>query len=336
MIGKNLFKNKNKMSNLITLFVYFITMICILFLLNFIITDANKVQINIVNNISNDNIKNFTAFFEKINIEANTNIKNVSSNIENAIKREYDLDKLKKELDNNNYSNLSHLIFPYISNIYLNDINTDGNSLFVATSKGIICDCAFSYMNNIKYKCNNHKYRTWQNFIDSSYNKELSKNAIDNLINKNYDIIFCQYKKPTTNFNIDYSKITSDNIAEYYNKYGADIFKDVDMLVPTYITNNGDIFGQNDTDQGIRYDNYKLIVIQRINLYEQIKHNYPNLITNNYMKNVDKTYNRIMCCVYIAGLIVTIVIILIIVQLCNNYNKVVITDSDSKSKNSKN
>ena len=65
------------------------------------------------------------------------------------------------------------------------------------------------------------------------------------------------------------------------------------MLVPTYITNNGDIFGQNDTDQGIRYDNYKLIVIQRINLYEQIKHNYPNLITNNYMKNVDKTYNRI-------------------------------------------
>ena len=81
---------------------------------------------------------------------------------------------------------------------------------------------------------------------------------------------------------IDYSKITSDNIAEYYNKYGADIFKDVDMLVPTYITNNGDIFGQNDTDQGIRYDNYKLIVIQRINLYEQIKHNYPNLITNIY------------------------------------------------------
>ena len=52
------------------------------------------------------------------------------------------------------------------------------------------------------------------------------------------------------------------------------------------------------------------------------------------MKNVDKTYNRIMCCVYIAGLIVTIVIILIIIQLCNNYNKVVITDSDNKSKNS--
>ena len=43
MIGKNLFKNKNKMSNLITLFVYFITMICILFLLNFVITEANKV-----------------------------------------------------------------------------------------------------------------------------------------------------------------------------------------------------------------------------------------------------------------------------------------------------
>ena len=99
MIGKNLFKNKNKMSNLITLFVYFITMICILFLLNFIITDANKVQINIVNNISNDNIKNFTAFFEKINIEANTNVKNVSSNIENAIKREYDLNILKQELE---------------------------------------------------------------------------------------------------------------------------------------------------------------------------------------------------------------------------------------------
>ena len=54
MIGKNLFKNKNKMSNLITLFVYFITMICILFLLNFVITDVNKVQINTVNNIKEE------------------------------------------------------------------------------------------------------------------------------------------------------------------------------------------------------------------------------------------------------------------------------------------
>lgn len=335
MIGKYILENKNhKVFCLITLFVCFVILAGLVFALKYVIDDVKNVQTNTANTIQNNNIKNFTVFFDKINTEANINVKNISNNIEKSIKDNYDLDILKKELDGGDYSNLSSIITPFIKEAYLNGVTTDKNSIFVATSRGIICDYAYSYMNNLKPSNVKHDYRPWQDFIDNSYNKKLSEMAISNLINKNSDIILIQYHNPKSKYNIDYTEITSENIASYYNKYGVDIFKDIEILVPYYITNEGDIFGQKDIDQGVRYENYKLIIVQRINLYEQIKHSYPTLITNKSMEEFNITYNRIMCCMYITGLIVTIVIILIIMQLCYNFNKYIIGDEEKSQEKS--
>ena len=329
----NFFKKSGKVSGIITLFVSFISMAVLMFALNYIINDIKAVQTKTANTIQSTNIKNFSDFFDKINKSAYMNVKIISNNIEKSIKEECDLEILKGELYNEQYSTLSNIITPHIENKYLNNVATDRNTVFVATSKGIICDYAYSYMCNMLHDCKKHTYRKWDNFINESYNPSLSKISIDSLINKNSDIIFCQYLKPvSTDYTIDYTKIDSSNIAKYYNKYGAEIFKDVEILVPTYITDNGDIFGQKDIDQGVRYENYKMIVVQRVNLYQQMQKLNPSLLNIKTMKELNIKYNRIMVCMYVTGLVITIVIILVLMQLCYNFNKYVIEENQKKSK----
>ena len=325
-----IFKKYSKNISILFILVCVILMTGLLFSLKRTIAEVKEVQTSTTEAIEQKNKKNFSMFVEKIKSEANTKVKYTASQIEIEIKRNYsNIFDLKKELDSDNYSNLSNIISPFISDSYLNDIKTDGNTMFVATSKGIICDYGYSFIKGMEDYNEPHTYNHWDNCIKNSYNKKLAKNAISSLINKDSGLILWQYTAPKTENDIDYADMNSDNISDYFVKYGVDIFKDIEILVPTYITDTGDVFGQKDIDQGVKYENYKLIVVQRINVYEQLKAKYPDLFNTKTMDDANKKYNNIMCSLYIVGIIVTIVAVVIFVQLWYNFNKYVIDSQKS-------
>lgn len=296
--------------------------------LNFIISNAKDMQLHIRDTVD-DNIKyNITILMDKLTSEANNNVNRVAVKIEDMISNKYPYSNmlnsnLKESLDNDDYTELCKLISPCIKNNYLNDIKTDSNTIFVATNKGIICD--YSYIDCPFKKDRKNKkqhYRTWQSYIDNSCNKELAENSVNALINKDTSgIIAYQYKESNDTSN-QYSEIDNDKLFDIYKKYGIEGLKGYEILVPTYITENGDIFGKEDIINGVRQDTYKLIIVQRVNVYDQIMANYKSIFEARSESNIIKIESdKVITSMYIIGLVITVIFILYIIQICNTFNK---------------
>lgn len=120
---------------------------------------------------------------------------------------------------------------------------------------------------------------TLEDVIYKTYNEELSKEAIDTILKLNLqknDFIIWQSGKSNI-------KISNNDINELLNelqKYNYDIneLKGYDILIPVYITEDGDILGVKDVDRIGRYnDNCKMVLVQKLNLYDILSHNKYNI-----------------------------------------------------------
>ena len=116
---------------------------------------------------------------------------------------------------------------------------------------------------------------TLEDVIYKTYNKELSKEAIDTILKLNSqknDFIIWKSGKS----NIEISNNNIDELLNELQKYNYDIneLKGYDILIPVYITEDGDILGVKDVDMIGRYnDNCKMVLVQKLNLYDILSHN---------------------------------------------------------------
>jgi hypothetical protein len=102
----------------------------------------------------------------------------------------------------------------------------------------------------------------------------LGYKAIDMLIDNNKsDIIFYEPNEPIRN--IEHMVLNSPSIEglkNVYTKEGIEGLSGYVMLVPSYITETGDIFGTPDvSNDGNVNKTYKIVVVQRFSLYDIIK-----------------------------------------------------------------
>ena len=116
---------------------------------------------------------------------------------------------------------------------------------------------------------------TLEDVIYKTYNEELSKEAIDAILKLNLqknDFIIWQSGKS----NIEISNNDINEILNELQKYNYDIneLKGYDILIPVYITEDGDILGVKDVDMIGRYnDNCKMVLVQKLNLYDILSYN---------------------------------------------------------------
>lgn len=190
----------------------------------------------------------------------------VSTMIVDDIYNEYpDLNILKNELDNGLYheSKLPEIILKNIENKYLFNIRNKNNDIFVITSNGIAVDTNLDYIDTV--------YRSFKDEAETHFNYELAYKAFDKLLeHKNYNIIYYEPQAPD-NVNEHELVVTSsyESLYKVYCKEGIEGLKGYTVLVPTYITDNGDIFGTLDINfNGKKVENHKMIVVQRFNIYD--------------------------------------------------------------------
>ena len=98
-------------------------------------------------------------------------------------------------------------------------------------------------------------------------------------------------------------------------------------MVPVYITDTGDIFGQSDIVQGIHQDTHKFIIIQTFNLYDQIMSTKSDFGDDDYLGRLNSRYDRILNSLYILGIVVCALIALIIIYFLSIYNALITKDS---------
>jgi hypothetical protein len=98
------------------------------------------------------------------------------------------------------------------------------------------------------------------------------------------------------------SEVDTQQLEDIYDKSGIDGFKNMYILVPTYITSDGDILGIKDLDPtGVPQKNDKMIVIQKLSIYDALINQYSlissfkttrNLMEDNYNHEISTEYFR--------------------------------------------
>ena len=134
---------------------------------------------------------------------------------------------------------------------------------------------------------------TLEDVIYKTYNQELSREAIDTILKLNSqknDFIIWKSGKS----NIEISNNNIDELLNELQKYNYDIneLKGYDILIPVYITEDGDILGVKDVDMIGRYnDNCKMVLVQKLNLYDILSPNKYNI--ENYKDEVIRIQDMI-------------------------------------------
>lgn len=158
---------------------------------------------------------------------------------------------------------LNKILDDVLMEVYIND-NTNSNKPIVATMRNIIW--------NRSLPIDSEELLLWDNFKNTHYNVELAEEAINSIKNMNIqknDFIFWEIHSSNVKNHKLISNMNIENLIDIYYEEGLESLKGYELLVPVYITNSGDIFGTKDTNSiGEKINNYKIIVIQRLNVYD--------------------------------------------------------------------
>lgn len=340
MFGRNTKKvvNKKRRRDIIVARSMAISMIVLLsmILIHYSITQSlEQVGEQMVEKIEDERFEQIYAYLLDLNSKAKTNAENVVDNIEADITNT-GLDIIKDDMDDNGI--LIHDIFK--KNIkngndsYLSKAGSSYNGIFIASLEGIMDD--YSYTRSA-----GADIRNWEHEISSSYNKELSENAIDKLLQQHDDELICNepvnriYKSDTTNTHIMISDISYEELRRVYMSEGIEGLKNYQFYAPAYITENGDIFGEEDIVNGIRQPNNKIIVVQEFNLYDQLEEHHPRIFEHDKVISIQNKFAVITNAMYISGLAYVVLVIVLLFYFSSVYNNFITVNGllDEKKSN---
>lgn len=197
------------------------------------------------------------------------------NNLEMGIKNNYsDNDELKKDLilRHDKFVNLCYNSLKTDKELYEKYVqgmsSTGSESVFICDKRGIISD--------IGYVPKSLQRRDWGTELDTKKNRLLAASATQMIFNQINDVIFWESDEiiPSNNHDNNATIPSNDKLLEIIKSSGLYALKDYNLLVPSYITDTGDIFGVPDVNErGIANDNNKIIVVREINMYDII---YPH------------------------------------------------------------
>lgn len=245
---------------------------------------------------------------------------------------EENLNRLQEDMTNQVINkDLHSILLKNIENKNFNNINNHRNGIIIMSLKGYIED--FNYR---RADINNHNsiVRDWESSLGISYNKELDADAIDKLINRSSGVIALESYDLTKDDNhILINELTYDSLLEVFCKEGISGLRNYQILVPSYITDTGDIFGTSDIVHGSKVDNHKLIVVQEFNLYDQIIINDNGIFNDEEINQTISRYNNLFRWLHSFGIVMIASVCALIFYMCGIYNRAIEYECDDEENN---
>lgn len=268
----------------------------------------------------------------------------VATNIENDIKATFDLQDLQYKLDSGDKearTKLSEIFRKNIDEVYVGDVNNNRNSIIILEGYDSIVEDLFVDPESREEGAviKNPSSPTLSQYQNTTYNKELFTSAVRKIRTHTDKIIAIE---PYNYIKGEHEKIPEmnyHNLERVYINEGVQGLRNYQFLVPVYITDSGDIFGQKDIENGVPQENHKFIVIQTFNIYDQIMFNSPEFGDDDYIGRINARYDMILNSLYIMGIIICTLIVFIIVYFFSLYNILItkeyenIYSSKTKDKN---
>lgn len=271
---------------------------------------------------------------EALQQQANANTEALASTIETQIKENFDLDELKEKLDANDPAytkELYQLFSNAVKDVHFGKVNNNRNAIIVLEGYDTIVEDLFvdpdSRADGIEVDDTSN---TLSKYRDSTYNKAMFDTAIRKIRNHTDSSLIVMEPYNYINPDLPHEKLREADYASLERVYvneGFNGLRNYQFMVPVYITDTGDIFGQSDIVQGIHQDTHKFIIIQTFNLYDQIMSTKSDFGDDDYLGRLNSRYDRILNSLYILGIVVCALIALIIIYFLSIYNALITKDS---------
>lgn len=327
---------KTKLNKYITvLILILISFILILSMCSNTISDVKSAK---EEQIIDDRKRDFEVVWgilELFQSQANKQTETVAKNIEQQIYKNFDLDELKQKLDNEdpNYTEkLYKLISDSVQNIHLNGIENNRNAMIVLGGYDTIIEDLLVDPNSRQngVELSNPSSNSIYKYRNTTYNKEMFDTALRKIRNHTDSSLIAIEPYNYISSDKTHKKIkeaTYETLENVYVDEGIFGLRNYQFLVPVYITDTGDIFGQSDTVHGIKVDNHKFIIIQTFNLYDQLLSFKPDFGDNDYLHRLTVRYDTILNSLNILGIVTCILIVFIILYFLSIYNALIAKDS---------
>lgn len=246
--------------------------------------------------------------------QASDNCARITKDIEEDL-RSLDMLKLREDFDNGVINaDVYEIIEKHIRGVSLNDINNYKNGIIVMTQNGVLEDYNYE-------RATSQKVRNWESEIDKSWNKKLEQDAINKILNHASDKLIATEKNDLGKDHIKIDEMTKNNLKKVFMEEGMDGLRNYQFKVASYITETGDIFGQEDIVHGIRHDTHKIIVVQEFNLYDQLSGISPEVFNDNdQLLEIERRYSHILSITYIMGLFFLASVIILLFYFSHMYN----------------
>lgn len=227
-------------------------------------------------------------------------ITNCTNEIQNDIRSDLDMEKLRFSLENNVYYKDFDLLLrsTFQDNVFTlrsYSINRNRNSIFVLCNGKIIANYSYDGLYGIVYKDNQViKGNDIRDIVSSRfYNKKLSLAAIDSIENHSSDLIVWQEVAPNNFTDKTYTSFDWSTIKEIFDTQGIEGFASYEILIPTYITDYGNIFGEYDNNNGTA--NNKIIIVQKLNIKDYFTVLMPSfdMVSFNRLNEMKNIYSNI-------------------------------------------
>ena len=263
---------------------------------------------------------------------------NLAMKIEDQIDDKFDMNQLEQALDSGDketQEELYQIFRDNIEGVYLDDaVKNNRNSLIVLEGYDTIIEDKLvepiARANNDEFSSETHHFN---DYYQKCFNKPLFKSAVNKLRSHSTDQLialepFNYLSDKQTKGHKMITEMTYENLKSVYVKEGLAGLRNYQFLVPIYITDTGDIFGNDDIVGGIPQNTHKFILIQTFNVYDQLLTIKPDYGDRQYINNINKRYDTILNMLYLCGIIICIVIVIMILYLFSIYNAICSVNQD--------
>ena len=317
--------------------------ILILFIASvFVLLGMRRAVIEYRNNIYDEHVEDNLEKFDSILYSAcelgQINLLRRAETISDEINRTIDLNELKNIMDNN-------LPCPELDEIFRKSLQTNPyigasptisgnrNNIFVMINGKIVAD--YIHDNKVYSDYEDHEpvvmgsSVTPEDIIENGfYNKALSLDAVDKIKKQYKGLIVWQQREPVYYDDIPmYDTFGLKELHEVFTKYGVDGLDSFDILLPVYITEYGNIFGDYDIPGETTLDNNnKIIIVQKLNLRDYIIFRFPNLFSQDTL--IVSRFNHLILMLNIFVIIECLSLIAYALSFISYYNYRITIEND--------
>lgn len=255
---------------------------------------------------------------------AENDAQHLAEDLETSVKEDYGLERLEEDLNNGDKEEfidlLDKLADEYDSSSL---VENNRNSCIILEGYDTILVDRMVDISKVDSSVEHHAFSDYR---DISINPKLFDTAQRLLMNKTTTnpimIEVHDYGEIKDHILID--SCSYDNLKKVYMKEGILGLHNYQFLIPVYITETGDIFGNPDLREGNIINNHKFIIIVTFNLYDNLINMRPDFDQAEYYDELDFGYDSILTAVYMSFCISCIVFFIVTLYYVKNYNDAII------------